>query len=66
MDNLIADAQLKHLISFNTLHRSIILYNIYGVTKDMTKLNPIDLQIYWADYVLARGDYAGVIFDEEK
>lgn len=65
MDEQIADAINKNLITIESTTRIAKLHMILMSHKDMSKLNPIELNLYWVDYIDLHRDYAGFIYDEE-
>jgi hypothetical protein len=65
MDDLISDAQNKNLFTFEQTGRTSILASIYVATIPLSKINQIDMDIYWKDYIIARKDRCGFLNEEE-
>lgn len=64
--NDIDDALNKGLISFGKCKPVLRLFYIFGTMKDMAKLNPIELEIYWSDYFDLHSDRCGFIYGEAE
>jgi hypothetical protein len=65
MDDLIQDAQNKHLIEFVKVKPFYYLMHLFMGLKDMSKLPELDLEIYWQDYIMLHIDWCGFTNEDE-